>query len=156
MLEILRSMRQKEHTQFFKYETKTFQKDYSNKKGVMINSSKKDNKSCLNLLHELKNKIKSFDPYLTILFIIVFISMISPTYSTKKSELRKLQETNYIILTIEGSGDHTIINENYVSSITSIQINEDEPITSGINNVQNLNSGTNTIKIILEDGKIIL
>ena len=148
MLEKLRSMRQKEHIEFFKNEIKTSQKNYSNKTGLMIKSSKKDNKGCLNFLNELKNKRKSFDPYLTILFIIVIISTISPTYSSKKLEFRKLEETNYIILTIEGGGDHTIINENYVSFIASIQINEDEPITSGINNVQNLNSGTNTIKII--------
>ena len=117
----------------------------------IIKQSKKNikaKKKCIiDLLNGLNFKNFSLNFYLIFLFLIVFISMFSQIFTSQKAKLRELVDDNYITLTIEGTGEHTIINAGYQSSISSIKINNGAEITESINIIQNLVETTNTIII---------
>ena len=74
--------------------------------------------------------------------------MFSLIYSSKKGDLRQLSSYNFILLTIQGNGNQSIINEDFNPLPSSIQINDNEVITENINAKQELTSETNTIKLI--------
>ena len=94
------------------------------------------------------NKVKSsIKINLIILYLIITISILPHVSSSKEGELRKLNgENNYIFITIEGTGPHSIINDTFTSLLTSLEINNAE-ITGTISNVQEMNSETNRIKL---------
>ena len=89
----------------------------------------------------------SIQSYSIILFFIISFSILSQILASNKFETRGLATNNFIVLTIEGQGYHTIINEDFTSLLSSIQINNEIELNAPINSIQNLNSGTNTIKM---------
>lgn len=80
------------------------------------------------------------------LFLIIFLPIISQVKTSKESELRGLENNNnFITLTFQGKGSIPIINNAYISSITSIKINTNNEIPGTINQVHELTGNTNII-----------
>ena len=77
----------------------------------------------------------------------IIILIFTPISTSKKIVIRLLNNNNYIMITIQGKGLQTIINENYISFLSSIKINEEEEITENISNIQNLNFDLNIIQL---------
>ena len=99
--------------------------------------------------NKYKNKSlkKLFNVNLIIIFMNVIILIFTPISTSKKIVIRLLNNNNYIMITIQGKGLQTLINENYISSLSSIKINEEEEITENISNIQNLNFDLNVIQL---------
>ena len=118
---------------------------YSNPKIKVVKGHK--NKLIIRLLNILNKNISNAN-----LIFLIFIFLFCQINTSKNIELRELNNNNFIIITIYGIGDLSIINETYGSLITSIIINDNEEISENINAVQNFDStNTNTIKISFDN-----
>lgn len=111
-------------------------------------SKRQRNKNNIKSIIKIKRNSKLCNCHWVIIFIIILISMFSLIYTSKKLEIRKLSTYNFIILTIQGNGTQSIINEGFNPLPSSIQINENEPITENINALQEITLDINTIKLI--------
>ena len=96
---------------------------------ILKKSIKQRNKNNIKSLIKIKRNSKLCNFHLVVIFIIILISMFSLIYTSKKFEIRKISTYNIIILTIQGNGTQSIINEDFTPIPNSIQINENEPIT---------------------------
>ena len=123
--------------------------NFSQKKEIKIKYySKVKNVNKIKSVIKLNRNTNTIKANLILLFIIIYISMFSLIYSSKKGDLRQLSSYNFILLTIQGNGNQSIINEDFFALPSSIQINDNEVITGNINAKQELTSETNTIKLI--------
>ena len=138
------NVKEKNSREFF-----TFVRENHNKICLQIKTGKlaeQSNKNLIKRLNKIKIKNDSHNFNLMILLSIIYLSMFTQIYTSKKSELRGLQYDNYIIIKIEKKGLQTIINEGF--SPSSIQINEGTEINGAFDLSQELNLETNEIKIM--------
>ena len=123
--------------------------NYSHKKEMESkNYSKGKNENKIKSLMKLNIIENSIKTNLIILSLIIYISIFSLINTSKDVDLRELSKDNFILLTIQGNGTQSIINENFSPLPSSIQINDNEVITENISAKIELTSETNTIKLI--------
>ena len=119
--------------------------DLSSRNKASKEPRKDRSKVQINLLNELTSSQNRPKANIIILFLVIFLSIISQTKTSNEAELRGLQTNNYITLIFKGTGSTPIINNAFISSLQSIKINGNGEITESINHQQDLTSETNTI-----------
>ena len=115
---------------------------------ILKKSKKQRNRNNIKSLNKIIRNSALFNITSSIIVFIAFISMLSIISSSETFELRKLSTNNFIILSIQGNGIQSIINEDFSPLPQSIQINEIEVPAENINAQQELTSETNTIKLL--------
>ena len=89
--------------------------------------TKDKNKYLTDSLKQLNRKKYPSKADYIIFLLIIFMSVFSPIYTSEKAKIRKLDNSDsygYITITIEASGPHTIIYDEYYSGFYSnIKIN---------------------------------
>ncbi len=104
------------------------------KKAFHINQKGKNNR----LLHNLANRKSLLDLGIIIISIIIFLSMNSKIYC---------DDSNFIIITVNGGGSISILSSTYSNLPNRTKINDYE-LNESPTKEQTLDSGTHTIKMI--------
>lgn len=102
MSERLINVKEKNYREYF-----DFAKENHNKISLQIKTEKlaeQTNKNIIKKINKIKIKNDSHNINFMILFPLIYFSIFIQIYASKKSELRGLEDANYIIITIEKKG----------------------------------------------------
>ena len=112
--------------------------------GVRINENIYYNKINYNQHKGVIQKLKNIDKYNFYFLLFIFISIYGNIFQSKKTNLRKLENTSDITIIIRGTGTQKILSDSYSSIPDTVLVNGDQ-YTSG--KTVDLVEETNTITL---------